>query len=33
MVDNLRLADAQEGIAAFIGKRTPKWTHTDKKIH
>uniref|UniRef100_A0A915C5X5 Enoyl-CoA hydratase domain-containing protein 3, mitochondrial n=1 Tax=Parascaris univalens TaxID=6257 RepID=A0A915C5X5_PARUN len=33
MVDNLRLADAQEGIAAFIDKRTPRWTHTDKKIH
>jgi len=26
MVDNMLAADAQEGIAAFIGKRKPEWT-------
>jgi enoyl-CoA hydratase/carnithine racemase len=26
MVDNLMAGDAQEGIAAFIGKREPQWT-------
>ncbi|KAG1671760.1 Enoyl-CoA hydratase domain-containing protein 3, mitochondrial [Nymphon striatum] len=28
MVENLKFADAQEGIAAFIKKRKPKWSHT-----
>jgi enoyl-CoA hydratase/carnithine racemase len=32
MVDNLQLDDAQEGIKAFVEKRTPQWLHTtDKK--
>jgi len=29
MVDNLKLADAQEGIQAFIQKRHPTWTHSE----
>ena len=32
MVDNLRYADAQEGISAFKDKRKPVWTHTDDKV-
>ncbi|XP_054155373.1 enoyl-CoA hydratase domain-containing protein 3, mitochondrial-like [Oppia nitens] len=28
MVTNLGLRDAQEGIEAFIGKRTPLWSHS-----
>ncbi|PSL13181.1 enoyl-CoA hydratase/carnithine racemase [Marinobacterium halophilum] len=27
MVDNMQTPDAQEGIDAFIGKRTPHWQH------
>jgi enoyl-CoA hydratase/carnithine racemase len=26
MVDNMMARDAEEGIGAFIGKRTPEWT-------
>lgn len=33
MVENLRYADAQEGLSAFKEKRKPKWTHTDEKAH
>ena len=32
MVDNLKYADAQEGISAFKDKRKPVWTHTDDKV-
>ena len=28
MVDNAGLGDAQEGMAAFLGKRKPEWTGT-----
>ncbi|VDN59210.1 unnamed protein product [Dracunculus medinensis] len=31
MIENLCLKDAQEGIAAFIDKRAPRWTHTNDK--
>jgi hypothetical protein len=27
MAENLMARDAEEGIAAFIGKRPPHWTH------
>ena len=27
MVENCRLADTQEGLAAFAEKRKPVWTH------
>jgi enoyl-CoA hydratase/carnithine racemase len=27
MVENLLAADAEEGIGAFLGKRTPEWRH------
>jgi enoyl-CoA hydratase/carnithine racemase len=27
MADGMMLEDAAEGIDAFIGKRSPKWTH------
>jgi len=33
MVGNLRLNDAQEGIAAFIEKRAPQWQHTTDRRH
>ena len=33
MVENLRYADAQEGLAAFKEKRKPNWTHTDERAH
>jgi len=33
MVENLRLTDAQEGIAAFIQKRAPQWQHTNDRRH
>jgi hypothetical protein len=26
MTENLLMRDAEEGIAAFIGKRPPQWT-------
>ena len=32
MVDNLKYADAQEGIEAFKKKRKPVWTHSDNKV-
>ena len=32
MVDNLEYRDCQEGIAAFIEKRKPTWSHTDSKM-
>ena len=28
MVSNARLDDAQEGMSAFVEKRTPAWTNT-----
>ena len=33
MVDNLALADGQEGIKAFIEKRKPVWSHGEKTVH
>ncbi|XP_013775159.1 enoyl-CoA hydratase domain-containing protein 3, mitochondrial-like [Limulus polyphemus] len=30
MVENLKLADTQEGLSAFIEKRTPTWKHTNQ---
>ena len=33
MVENLRYADAQEGLSAFKEKRKPRWTHTDERAH
>eukprot|EP00118_Oscarella_pearsei_P009412 m.54227 g.54227 ORF g.54227 m.54227 type:complete len:106 (+) comp34340_c0_seq5:621-938(+) len=33
MVENLRLADSQEGIKAFVEKRKPEWSHSDQKVH
>ncbi|VDK48447.1 unnamed protein product [Anisakis simplex] len=33
MVDTLRLVDSQEGIDAFVNKRKPNWTNTNKKAH
>jgi len=33
MVENLRLADTQEGISAFVEKRAPVWTHKTNKAH
>ena len=30
MVDNLAMKDAQDGIAAFIEKRKPVWSHTSE---
>ncbi|XP_066517849.1 enoyl-CoA hydratase domain-containing protein 3, mitochondrial isoform X2 [Hoplias malabaricus] len=33
MVDNLALHDGQEGIRAFIEKRRPIWTHSNRKAH
>uniref|UniRef100_A0A914VD73 Enoyl-CoA hydratase domain-containing protein 3, mitochondrial n=1 Tax=Plectus sambesii TaxID=2011161 RepID=A0A914VD73_9BILA len=33
MVENLRLADTQEGISAFVEKRQPVWTHKTDKVH
>ena len=32
MVENLKLVDSQEGISAFIGKKTPVWSHSDDKV-
>lgn len=32
MVGNLKLKDSQEGIAAFIEKRKPVWTNTEKPV-
>uniref|UniRef100_A0A1I8GV99 Enoyl-CoA hydratase domain-containing protein 3, mitochondrial n=2 Tax=Macrostomum lignano TaxID=282301 RepID=A0A1I8GV99_9PLAT len=32
MLANLRLPDAQEGIAAFLEKRQPNWSHSDKEV-
>lgn len=31
MVDNLSMADGQEGVRSFVEKRTPNWTHTSDK--
>jgi len=33
IIENLRFIDCQEGIKAFIEKRKPKWTHSNKKAH
>ncbi|CAI4233309.1 unnamed protein product [Auanema sp. JU1783] len=32
MVANLKLQDAQEGISAFIDKRTPEYIHTNEPV-
>lgn len=32
MTVNLKMADAQEGIAAFIGKREPEFSHTSDMV-
>ncbi|KJH51514.1 enoyl-CoA hydratase/isomerase family protein [Dictyocaulus viviparus] len=32
MTENLKMEDAQEGINAFMEKRKPVFTHTDKKV-
>ena len=33
MVENLSLADGQEGIKAFIEKRKPTWSHDNTVVH
>lgn len=33
MVENLALADGQEGIRAFAEKRRPVWSHAEEKAH
>uniref|UniRef100_A0A914C0M1 Enoyl-CoA hydratase domain-containing protein 3, mitochondrial n=1 Tax=Acrobeloides nanus TaxID=290746 RepID=A0A914C0M1_9BILA len=32
MVENLKMVDSQEGIKSFVEKRSPEWTHSDKKV-
>jgi enoyl-CoA hydratase/carnithine racemase len=32
MVENLKYKDCQEGIEAFIQKRSPKFEHTDERV-
>lgn len=32
MTVNLKLTDAQEGIAAFVGKREPEFSHTSDMV-
>jgi len=32
MVENTALVDCQEGIAAFVEKRTPKWTNQYNQV-
>ena len=33
MVDNLALADGQEGIKSFVEKRKPVWSHSTTTVH
>ncbi|CAD5228088.1 unnamed protein product [Bursaphelenchus okinawaensis] len=33
MTENLKLKDCQEGIDAFIEKRTAAWTHSDERVN
>lgn len=33
MVENAALVDCQEGIAAFVEKRKPTWSHTYQRVN
>lgn len=32
MLENLKYVDTQHGIEAFLQRKKPNWSHTDKKV-